>query len=293
MSHTYEWRSQQAGKLLLGSGGEGGSDAVKSGQEWIIPLNVLCPFFDMTTLAPASLCRGLRCELTLSSVSSAFVDATVGADAVASYTVSDIELILDTYRLSSGAVDSLNQVAATSGMVMTFHDVDNSPFDKNAGPTSFSGEVRQTVSMANMACACVRLTTATTSLGADSLKSIPLTLSNGTIDIRTYQFRIGSVYLPQERVDGEKQYYNEMTYATSKQKYGRELGIRASEFSANNLAIADMNRYWTSNTGVAINSSTTLNLQMGGLPTAQHSVDLFLKHTRSINIFLENIVVRE
>ena len=286
MSHTYEWRSQQAGKLLLGSGGEGGSSAIVSGKEWVIPLNVLCPFFDMTTLAPAALSRGLRIELTLASVSSAFKD-TAGVDAVASYTVSDIELILDTYRLSSGAVDSLNQVAATSGMVMTFHDVDNSPFDKNAGPTSFSGEVRQTVSMANLACACVRLTTDTTSLAADSLKSI------GVADDQTYQFRIGSVYLPQERVEGEKQYYNEMTYATSKQKYGRELGIRASEFGANNLAIADMNRYWTSNTGVAINSSTTLNLQMGGLPATQHSVDLFLKHTRSINIFLENIVVRE
>lgn len=282
MAHTYEWRTQQAGLTLLGHGG-----TIDSGEEWIIPLNVLHPFFDNTTLAPPSLAQGMRVELTLNTVASAFVHNAGGDLNISSYTVDDIELILDTYRLSSGAVDSLNQVAATSGMVMTFHGIEYSPTKSNAGQASFSNELRQTVSMANMCVACVRNSADTTDLTKDSLASIAVGAG------RTYQFRIGSVYLPQEAVSGTKQYYHEMAYATSKLKYGRELGIRNSEFAENNVAIANMDRYWTSNTGVAINSSTTLNLKMTDLPTDALDVDIFLKHTKSVNIFLENIVVRE
>ncbi len=283
ITHEYEWRAEQQGAEMLKFG-----KTLVSGAEYIVPLRDLCEFFRDDVLLPANVARGLRIELTLASTVLAFTDANATpADRVSTYTVDGLELLLDSYRLSGSAQNTLNKMASSSGLVLTYCDVNNSPSSKADGQSTISTEVRQSVSMANSVFACVRLSDDDDNVTKDSFK----TRAVGSTD--SYQYRIGSVYLPQERIQGKVQWYSQMSYAWDKTKSGHQLGIRSSEFDDNSLAVADIDRYWTSGSGMAINNSTTLNLNATVASADICSVDIFLKHTRSCTAFLENVVIRD
>ena len=283
LTHQYEWRAEQQGKQLLGFG-----TTLVSGQEFVVPLRDLCEFFRDDVLLPANVARGLRIELTLASAQSAFQDENATpANRVASYNVVGAELLLDSYRLSGSAQNTLNKMASTSGLVLTYCDVNNSRTSKDSGQSTISTEVRQSVSMANSVFACIRPSADTEDVTDDSFA----TRAVGATD--SYQYRIGSVYLPQERISGPVQWYSQMSYAWGKTRHGTQLGIRASEFGTNALAVGDIDRYWTSGSGMAINNSTTLNLNATVDGATQCDIDIFLKHTRSATAFLENVIVRD
>jgi len=58
------------------------------------------------------------------------------------------------------------------------------------------------------------------------------------------------------------------------------------------VACVDLDRYWLDLSGLAINNSVTLNANMEySDASAAGELDLFLKHTRRIAVYNENIVV--
>jgi hypothetical protein len=284
MSHSNEWRTNQQGKKLLGVGVPLNPNITN---EYIIPLRDLCPFFsDDSTLSPSVINAGLRIEITLDGIAEIFQQTNGNTDFATNYDVSGIELNLDSYRLSAGAMSALNSMAASSGLVLTFPDLNNSKFAKNAGSTNFSCEVRQAVSMANYVYASIR-TTANVSLpAADSFATI------APNDASTYQYRIASIYLPQTAVRGSKQYYAQLSYVQGDMKSGRELGITDTDADQNALACATIARYSTKGSGMALNNSTSLNFN-ATLDTVQSDVDIFLMHTKRVVAFLESVVISE
>jgi hypothetical protein len=288
LSHTVEWRKNQQGRKLLGVG----VDLTPAGvDEFIIPLRDLCPFFSDDILAPASLTAGIRVECTLGSVNTVFKGLDVAINPVTAYEVSGIQLNLDSYRLSAGAMSALNSMAASSGLVLTFPDINNSKFAKNLDATSFSAEVRQAVSQANQVYTSVRETANVDLLTKDSFATIAPTADS------SYQYRVASIYLPQTAVVGIKQYYSQLSYVRSDMKTGGELGIvdavgANDESDKNALACATIARYSTRGSGMALNASTSLNLQMN-VATPASDVDVFLMHTKRVVVFLENVVVSE
>jgi hypothetical protein len=287
VGQTFESRNHQSGRLLLGYGTDydaGFSNQnIVDGQEFVIPLRDLLPFFDDDVLLPAVVARGLRIEITLASTAAAFVDSA--GSPVTGFTVDNLELLLDSYRLSSGAMNALNSMAAKDGLVLTFKDVNNSQTLKTASQTKVSIEVTQAVSMANSVVTAIRPHANIELVSADSFATKETTATD------SYQYRIGSVYLPQEQIVGSKQYYNQMKYCFDRLSDGKELGIRHNEFAKNNLAVACLDRYWTAGSGLAINASTVLNFNTSVTAGTESDVDIFLCHTRRVVCFLENIRV--
>jgi hypothetical protein len=280
IQHTKAWRTDQQGQALMGFGG---AAVTGTNVEFIIPLSSIIPFFDDPVLLPAVVARGLRIEIVLANTAVAFQDA----GSLTGYTLSGIELLLDSYRLSTGAMNALNTMAASDGLVLTYKDVNNSPSMKALNQLSFSTEVRQSVSMANYVFAAIRPVANALLLTADSFAT------GGVAATDSYQYRIGSVYLPQERIVGKSQWYNQVGYCWGKLKSGGEMGVTFTEFDDNALSTACLDRYWTAGSGMAINSSTVLNLSCTVAVTAESTVDIFLCHTRRAVCFLESVTVLE
>lgn len=289
--HTYEWRTEQQGQALLGYGPTGAEeefeDVGTAGKKYFdVPLSCLAGIFDLDMLLPSMLCRGLRLEITLAPVSEVFTQTgNPPANPITGYFISNVQCNLDSYRLSAGAVNKLNDLSKSSaGLVIQYCDYENSQFKKEITQANFSGEVRKVASMANQVWAVLRPEAqdlATDYFATDS-------------NIKNYQYRIGSLYLPVQEVQSKnlKQYYQQVNYVLGKLNNGRELGVRFDEFASNLISVATINRYWLRNSGVALNNSTTLTWTFEGEAEAQR-IDIFLKHTRSLSIFLNNIVKSE
>ena len=281
---TKEWVEQQ-GKTLVGfgTGDEAGRGAAPS-REYCVPLSLVAPLFDVHPLLPNVLCKGLRLELTLENFANAIVlDSGSDADSAGSYRLTEVELHLDSYRLSDGALNMLNNMSAQNGLVLQYKDWEVSQFQKPNAVTNVTYEMRKAVSMATGAMTVVRATANIGNSAADSLASIPI------VSTDQFQYRIGSTYLPIQKIKGKTQYYANSVYCKGRLRSHRELGLTGDEYDKVGHACVDISRYWLENSGVALNNSTSLTWN-ADIAATQSNIDMFLCHNRVITIFLENIV---
>ncbi len=276
--HSAAWKAQQ-GLALIGV-----SQPLKDGDlvdtEFLIPLQLISSFFESNELLPNMLCRGMRLEITLQSAPVALVN--LATELITSYTLSGVQLHLDSYSLTSGAVNWLNDRSASEGLVMTYHDYENSHFDKAAGQASYAFESRKTASMANSVMTTIRAVRGT-EIKEDSFASVPLAATSN------FQYRVASLFLPIQPVSGKLQAYQQQNYALDRLHTGKELGVSLAQFDKLAVNSAILDRYWLEGSGLAINNSTTLTISGNHVDAAADDVDIFLKHTRSLVIFLQNI----
>lgn len=278
--HSAAWKSQQ-GLSLIGLSST--TNLVAGGSEFIIPMQLLSAFFESNELLPSQVCRSMRLEITLESAEVAFLDDGVGITRAAKYTVEGVQLHLDSYSLTSGAMNWLNNRSASEGLVMTYYDWENSHFSKAVSQTSYSYESRKTASMANSVMTIFRDVRATESTSNSFKSSTPVATDS-------FQYRVGSLYLPVQPITGVLSAYNQQNYVMDKLRSGAELGVTLTEFE-NYLAVqpAILDRYWLDGSGVALNNSTTLTINGNNDGGTAKDVDIYLKHTRSLVIFLQQL----
>ena len=276
--HTAAWKTQQGEGLL----GYKIADIIQ-GTEYIIPLQLISSFFESRELIPSQLCRSMRLEISLEIPSLAFQQTGAPVTALDNYTLSGVQVHLDSYSLTSGAVNWLNNRSANEGLVMTYTDYENSNFAKAAGQTSYSYEVRKTASMANSVATIFR-NSGNQVLAQDSFSASVITPTD------TYQYRIGSLYLPVVPVGGTVASYNQVNYSMDRLRSGQELGVTLGSFVGDlGMSTAVIDRYFLEGSGISLSNSTTLVISGSNDSVAAREVDMFLKHTRSLVIYLQNI----
>ena len=282
-SRTKAWRTQQGVGLL----GNGGSIANDGTNEYLIPLSLVAPIFDTNMLLPASLVKGLRLEIKLERPEIAFVTA-------GDYEVAGVQCILDSYRLSDGAQNLINNESKNRGLIIQYHDYQNSSFTLDPNQTTASLDVRKTASMAVGSMAILRRTPEGKD---DDIEAKIDSFASKVYEAgRSYQWRIGSTYLPVQAVAGPVQGYAQAAYCFSKLNHKKELGVEFKEWSeeqhnGQNVMCCDISRYWLQNSGLAISNSTSLNFNLEGVDgTDGKKLDIFLTHVRSLQVFLENVV---
>ncbi|NPD90624.1 MAG: hypothetical protein HGN29_18080, partial [Asgard group archaeon] len=98
--HKERWKFQQ-GKALIGWTSSTG-EHLNGTNEFLIPLQLICSFFELHSLSPSQLCKGMRLEISLENPAVAFVQPTPGqaADTLGTYTVTGCQLHLDSYSLT-------------------------------------------------------------------------------------------------------------------------------------------------------------------------------------------------
>ena len=294
--HTDRWKRQQGEALI---GWTTSATEIPLNAEYLIPLQLLCPFFEHEQLAPNMLCRGMRLECTLESPQTAFQQE---AGTLTSYTLSGVQLLLDSYTLTSGATNWLNERSANSGLVMTYKDYENSHFVIDKDATSYAFEVRKTASMANSALTIIR---DSDKYDVEGKVSDPLQENSfGSYVPREtdeFQARVSSLYLPVQPLRGAKQFFAQWNYAQDKLNTRKEMGLEYTEYTGSvgvgrGVAVlpVQLSRYWLEGSGLAINNSATLSVVGTCVPAPallpqDKQVDIFLEHTRSLTIFLQNL----
>jgi hypothetical protein len=299
--HTDQWKKQQGNALI---GWDDSANTFASGTEYLIPLQLLCPFFEHEQLAPNMLCRGMRLECTLESPSTAMLQVEGAPAPLTSYTLSGVQLLLDSYTLTSGATNWLNERSANSGLVMTYKDFENSHFVIDKDSTSYSFEVRKTASMATSAMTIIR-DSDTHNPGGEAKASLTQNSFASYVprDTDEFQARVSSLYLPVQPLRGSKQFFAQWNYAQDKLNTRKEMGLTYADFLGDAGVVrgtavlpVQLSRYWLEGSGLAINNSATLSVvgtcvpaPSGGVGPQDKQVDIFLEHTRSLTIFLQNL----
>jgi hypothetical protein len=243
----------------------------------------------------------MRLECTLESPQTAFQQ---DAATLVSYTLSGVQLLLDSYTLTSGATNWLNERSANSGLVMTYKDYENSHFVIDKDATSYAFEVRKTASMANSAMTIIR---DSDNYDVEGKVSEPVKENSfGSYVPRPtdeFQARVSSLYLPVQPLRGAKQFFAQWNYAQDKLNTRKEMGLEYTEYTgtkdvSRGVAVlpVQLSRYWLEGSGLAINNSATLSVVGTCVPapalnlgSQDKQVDIFLEHTRSLTIFLQNL----
>jgi len=278
-------------------------DTLGPSREYNIPLHLIHSFFDQENLLPSMVMKGMRLEITLADASTAF-KVTDGTPIAPTYVVRNVWASLDSYRLTDDAMRKLNDMSREAeGLVLQYHDYEQSRFTRPVGVNNVSTEVRKTVSMANEAFLVTRIETNINDKAKDSFLAQPLT------DGDRYQWRVGSMYLPQTELQGQAAWYANACYCKGQLKSREQPFVKyehtlaptiptftstASAGGGYAISCVDLDRYWLDLSGLAINNSVTLNANMEySDASAAGELDLFLKHTRRIAVYNDNIIVMD
>lgn len=290
---TSNWKNQQGASLLGLNTVAPLTVAVGATSEFNIPMGWLSGLFRKEQLCPAQLASGMRIEITLASVGNVHVVGAVPTN----YTVSDVYCELDSYRLTDPALNILNTMSSSKdGLVFEFREYSSTTNNKSANVANFSFQSRKTAAIANSVM-CVRRKTA--NIGeptVDSLMSVVYAPAD------EYQFKVGNLYLPQQKVVGLENAYAEAAYCLDRLRPREELGIDKSEFAGDasagivgfgfGMMCANLERYYLNLSGLALNNSNSLNFN-GKVQNAgdEETFNIFINYTARAQIFNENVVM--
>jgi hypothetical protein len=234
LSYGKEWFDNHGGLMKYG-------DLLTAGHthQVSIPMYLLSPLFSYGRLMPSMLMSGLRIEISFASAAKAFMGvrapgpadhiATTGGasgtvaptyqyteknkglvlNEVESFTISDPVFHLCSVQLSDSIQRALNEQSAQNGLEIVYCDYESNPTTMGNVSTSFNVEIRKSCSRALKAFARV-LVNGTGYYGQglrDSFKS------EDFFPFQKYQWRLGSLYFPQQEVAGTRDEVAVQAYA--------------------------------------------------------------------------------
>ena len=253
--------------------------------EWIIPMSKVAGCFDSKKLMPNWLASGLRIELRLESVATAFVG---GADDITSYTIIDPKIACDTFHLNDAAMKKLNEISARNGLEYVFqaqHAVSD-----NFTTSQTTVDVNKAVSRA---LGCMAVSRNIQSIASDDVDS----LTCETFDIVQSQFRLGSQYFPHQPLESLAEHYFNTLYTTEKLQSTHPSSVSLTDYKTSHGVITtNLER---SNilalSGLPINNSMTLSLdaRFGSAIATGRQLTLFLEHVVVAKIFVNNVSISE
>jgi len=259
----------------------------------MIPLRYLAGVFGVKKLIPGAMARGLRLQLTLASAAEALTVHTAGQ--VATFTITNVHVNADTFRLDDSVNEFLSQnfLSKSSGLVLEYQTW-NTTLSPLADVTAANLEVRQTVSLGTQVMAVFRSSASIENIEKDSFASIPVE------EKQSSQYRLGSHYYPNQRTEGKVEHYQQSLYARNLQKYSIENGYDLTKFigsaadrgfGAGNISMVLARSNVIELSGLSISNSRTLGLDVQSLAAGAKNAYVFLKHLRRAVLFLESVTL--
>ena len=175
---------------------DGTTDAVNlnpgAPQRFCLPLSVLAPFFRpmKKQLLPPQLASGLRIEIVFEDYATALFQKS---GTVTGYNVTDIRFVLDTVDMTDDTQRTINMESASEGLEYAYERVYTAISQVPSLQLNLSMQVRKAVSQACFATALSFKSANRVDVTQDSFKT------NG-FPYKSYQFRLGSLYFPHQRV---------------------------------------------------------------------------------------------
>lgn len=267
-----------------------------------LPLKRLAGFFaplKKGQKVPPQLASGLQLELILDDYRTSIrqANAVVGATggAITGYTMSSIALMLDAVELTDDTQKTLNYESASNGLEYSYQRVFTATQDVVAGVSSVSQQVRKAVSQAVRAQTVMTRTSSRFDLTRDSFVT-------GQFDVTRFQYRLGSLYFPQQMIETTGYGDWQETYMLFLETFGKlthpdkEPAISTSlfDYQASSLCVSLEKDQALNLSGLPINNSRTLELDViylpGGNPYAR-TVTTFLTYVSVSRSYVDNTAV--
>ena len=255
----------------------------------LMPMKLLSGLFDPTVKGmkmPPGLLSGARIEISLENFGRAF-DAAFNAQAGTSYVVNDPIITCMAHELTDSSQRVLNEESVENGLEYTYTRVFTAA-EASASDT-INIQVKKAVSQGLRAFAAPIPTATLNAQGPDSFISNINGYSN-------WQYRIGSNFYPQQRVDSTVEGYyttlniynkndtdgwfsNDLSY----DEYLEDFSIMGAGFETDSRLNL---------TGVPINNSATLELQTNVTAAEEYKWFVFLEYVAVARSFLTNVDVK-
>ena len=257
-----------------------------------IPMKIISGLFDPVVKGmkmPPGLVSGARIEITLESFGRAF-SANQGSDDSKTYTVTNPIIVMMSHELGDNSQRVLNEESTESGLEYTYPRVFTTLEPSSSNTVNI--QIKKAVAQANRVFAVPILSSGATSQAADSF--------NSSLVYTRYQYRVGSLFYPQQRIDTRVE-----GFMTTLNSYGKltNMGWYSphltydqyvdSENGRTILGVGLMKDDKINISGVPINNSATLELQAtvaaGGV---QRNWYVFMEYTACAKSFLTNVEVK-
>jgi hypothetical protein len=255
----------------------------------VIPMKVLSGLFDPTVKGmkmPPGLLSGARIEITLESFLRAFGEQIGVTVPSTSYTITNPIIVCQTHELSDNSQAVLNDESAENGLEYTYTRVFTSK--EPTANANINHQVKKAVSQGIRAFEEEEKLTATQAFSSN----LPFT---------QYQFRVGSNYYPQQRIDT----LNE-GYWTTNALYNKNTtagwfsnALTYDEYAAVGTLVGNVilgGSFETDSrlnlSGVPINNSATLTLEATTAAATTYTWYVFLEYIAVARSFLTNVEVK-
>lgn len=256
--------------------------------KFAVPLSMLSEFFNSDKLLPPYILAGMRIELELETPAvstQSFTPAdgkegTIKADTT--HTISGLNMQLDSHTLTDSVAKALSRMSANEGLDIHFPSWFH---DRHAlGSTSATVNITKALSRVEDICLIPRTTGSIAAGGKASLEAIPY------VEGTTWQISIGSMFFPSHPVQSAWD-----AYRLAMQGRRHMCRIPFYQFAEEGLGVmrGALERSQILNgSGIAISATrgATVNVNMAAAATT--TVDLFVRHTKLVSVFLDNVVVR-
>jgi hypothetical protein len=249
----------------------------------VIPLSWLSPFFRSETLVPTNVIGTIRLEMLLENAVTALITTT---NTVPSFRIEKLVVSTDVFSLTDGALRSLAIMAAESGLTYSWGSI-STTITKTQG-SSANITALKSASRALGAFIHISDTADLTNAQSDSMANEPYSVS-------TYQFQLGSQYLPSRAIDTPVEGFYNALYSFDSLAHNREFAcqVSLSEFLTRRGVIATTLERSSvlQNNGQAVSSSRPLIAQVEFTNGADRTHFLFLTYTRLLMAFSPSSLV--
>lgn len=255
-------------------------------QRYCIPLSKICGLCNTSVLIPSMLSGGLRFEIKLAPLGTVFKGG--GLINPASYTLTNVNMMLDSYQLADSIQKRLMQESAATGLEFFYETWDRTRHNINASNKA-NITVRKAVSRALGAHCKTRLTANTALLGVDSMAS-------ETNEVASMFWRLGSLNFPNSRLTSKVEQYYYSLYSMGKFLHPHQSNsISYTDFIADEglVAVTLERSSILSLSGLPVNNSRTLQLELDYDTSQSRDQDVFLNYLQLARVFPNNVLVKE
>jgi hypothetical protein len=246
-----------------------------------VPLSQICSVFRPLddNLIPPFLLSSSRLEFNLEAANDAFKWAALGG----TYTISNVEVVLDSYVLSDAAFSLLESMSAAGRVEYTCEDYED--IEQTETTTKLDLNLQKSIGRAFETVTVVT----PTNVAATESNFTPVASST----LQSYQHRVNSLYMPALPCEGNAEKYMQVLQVkdNSIYQYAGEDALGAFVGSALIVQNLQRNDFVGVTSGLPINSSSSLRLAVRFNADANRKAVMYTSYMKIIKPYLYDKIV--
>lgn len=287
-TYSQDYINNVGSVMGYGSTESGAVSAVKvttTPQRFCIPLSKICGLCNTSVLIPSMMAGGLRFEIKLAPLFTVFKQDT---GVSTKYTLTNVNMHLDSYQLADSIQKRLMQEASATGLEFYYETYDRTRHNISSA-TKANITVRKSVSRALSAFAKTRITTEVDKSTVDSMAS-------EVNDVEGFFWRLGSLNFPNQKLLHKTEQYYYAQYVFNKlAKPHQGSSVSLTDFLGNEglVAVTLERSSVLMLSGLPVNNARTLQVELDYKDPKDRDIDIYMHYLQLARVFPNNILIKE